>query len=158
MCVFIGYSSMHKGYKCLDRTTGKIYISRDVIFDESRFPFASSSNCPTTCTSHDLVSFPQLEPEITDDHLSRYDLSLLSHNIHAAAGTPFWQGLPNVSISQPLSPSAIEPPFIPVPDKSISEQPTPSPPVIPDLPVPAAASPTVSEQPIPSPPGVTTRS
>jgi hypothetical protein len=38
-CVFLGYSSMHKGYKCLDRATGRIYISRDVIFDETLFPF-----------------------------------------------------------------------------------------------------------------------
>jgi hypothetical protein len=38
-CVFIGYSSIHKGYKCLDVTSGRVYISRDVIFDEGLFPF-----------------------------------------------------------------------------------------------------------------------
>jgi hypothetical protein len=32
---------MHKGFKCLDVSKGRIYISRDVIFDESVFPFAS---------------------------------------------------------------------------------------------------------------------
>jgi hypothetical protein len=31
---------MHKGFKCLDIPTGRIYISRDVIFDEQVFPFA----------------------------------------------------------------------------------------------------------------------
>jgi hypothetical protein len=40
-CAFLGYSNMHKGYKCLDISTGRIYISQDVIFDESIFPFAS---------------------------------------------------------------------------------------------------------------------
>ena len=40
-CVFLGYSSLHKGFKCLDLTTGRIYISRDVVFDEEVFPFAS---------------------------------------------------------------------------------------------------------------------
>jgi hypothetical protein len=36
-CVFIGYSSLHKGYKCLDMDTGLVYLSRDVIFDEGIF-------------------------------------------------------------------------------------------------------------------------
>jgi hypothetical protein len=34
-CVFVGYSNLHKGYKCLDVANGRIYISRDVIFDET---------------------------------------------------------------------------------------------------------------------------
>jgi hypothetical protein len=32
---------MHKGVKCLDISTGRIYISRDVVFDENVFLFAS---------------------------------------------------------------------------------------------------------------------
>lgn len=32
---------MHKGVKCLDVSTGRVYISRDVVFDESVFPFKS---------------------------------------------------------------------------------------------------------------------
>jgi hypothetical protein len=32
---------MHKGFKCLNPSTDRIYISRDIIFDESVFPFAS---------------------------------------------------------------------------------------------------------------------
>jgi histone deacetylase 1/2 len=40
-CVFLGYSPLHKGVKCLDVTTGHVYISRDVVFDENVFPFAS---------------------------------------------------------------------------------------------------------------------
>ena len=39
-CVFIGYSAQHKGVKCLDVSTGRVYISRDVVFDETKFPFA----------------------------------------------------------------------------------------------------------------------
>lgn len=40
-CVFVGYSNSHKGFKCLDPTEWRIYISRDVVFDEHVFPFAS---------------------------------------------------------------------------------------------------------------------
>jgi hypothetical protein len=40
-CVFLGYSAMHKGVKCLDVQTGRIYITRDVMFDETVFPFQS---------------------------------------------------------------------------------------------------------------------
>jgi histone deacetylase 1/2 len=39
-CVFLGYSHMHKGVKCLDVNSGLVYISRDVVFDETVFPFA----------------------------------------------------------------------------------------------------------------------
>ncbi|KAM1666352.1 hypothetical protein ACFX14_045629 [Malus domestica] len=43
-CVFLGYSLQHKGYRCLDPTTQRIYISRHVQFNENRFPFLSSSS------------------------------------------------------------------------------------------------------------------
>jgi hypothetical protein len=39
--VFLGYSNLHKGYKCLDISTGRLYISRDIVFDETVFPFTS---------------------------------------------------------------------------------------------------------------------
>jgi hypothetical protein len=39
VCVFLGYPSMHKGYRCLDFSTQKIIISHHVVFDETIFPF-----------------------------------------------------------------------------------------------------------------------
>jgi hypothetical protein len=39
--VFLGYSNLHKGFKSLDPSEGRVYISRDVMFDETIFPFAS---------------------------------------------------------------------------------------------------------------------
>ena len=37
--IFIGYSVGHRGYKCLDVSTGKIFVSRHVVFDESLYPY-----------------------------------------------------------------------------------------------------------------------
>ena len=37
-CVFLGYSDSFKGYKCMS-STGQIYISRHVVFNEQGFPF-----------------------------------------------------------------------------------------------------------------------
>ena len=39
-CVFLGYSSQPKGVKCPDISTGRVYISRDVVFNETKFPFS----------------------------------------------------------------------------------------------------------------------
>jgi hypothetical protein len=39
--VFLRYSNLHKGLKCLDPKEGHVYISRDIVFDENVFPFAS---------------------------------------------------------------------------------------------------------------------
>jgi hypothetical protein len=32
---------MHKGFKCLDVASGQVYISRDVVFYETIYPFAN---------------------------------------------------------------------------------------------------------------------
>jgi hypothetical protein len=38
-CVFLGYPTSHKGYRCLNLVTQQLIISRHVIFDETVFPF-----------------------------------------------------------------------------------------------------------------------
>jgi len=50
-CVFLGYSPSHKGYKCLS-SEGRLYISKDVIFNESSFPYTSLF--PSTSTSQSV--------------------------------------------------------------------------------------------------------
>jgi hypothetical protein len=46
LCVFLGYSADHKGYRCLDLHSNRIIVSRHVVFDESSFPFANMSTSP----------------------------------------------------------------------------------------------------------------
>jgi len=50
-CIFIGYSSNHKGFQCLDPSSRRVYISRNVIFDEEQFPAHSIITGPASCVS-----------------------------------------------------------------------------------------------------------
>ncbi|KAK9131646.1 hypothetical protein Scep_011174 [Stephania cephalantha] len=63
-CIFL-YSSQHKGYKCLS-PSGKVYITRNVVFHENDFPYHSlvaAESIPTTSSSHEsTTSFPLLVP------------------------------------------------------------------------------------------------
>ena len=62
--MLLGYSLSHKGYKCLS-SSGRIYISKDVFFNELRFPytdlFPSSSNSTKKFDSYFILS-PNLSP------------------------------------------------------------------------------------------------
>ena len=52
-CVFLGYSLLQKGYKCLHLPSGHVYFSRDVLFNEDVFTFARpcSTNFQSMSTS-----------------------------------------------------------------------------------------------------------
>jgi hypothetical protein len=61
--VFLGYSNLHKGYKCLDVANGRVYISRDVVFDEYVFPFSElNPNAGAQLKSDVMPLHPTLAP------------------------------------------------------------------------------------------------
>jgi hypothetical protein len=55
LCVFLGYSSEHKGYRCLELQSNRIIISRHVIFDKSFFPFSNMSSTPMAPSTLDFL-------------------------------------------------------------------------------------------------------
>lgn len=65
-CVFLGYPFGTKGYKLLDLTTNTIFISWDVIFHESIFPFhQSTSSSPHSIETPLPVFHPLLFPALS---------------------------------------------------------------------------------------------
>jgi hypothetical protein len=66
--VFLGYSLDHKGYRCLDLSSHRTLISRHVVFDESTFPYSSTTTPPSSDPDLDLFTlFPTdvvVEPPI----------------------------------------------------------------------------------------------
>ena len=66
-CLFLGYSSSHKGYKCL--SSGKVYISKDVLFNELRFPYFDLFPTSTSSVTN-LDSYFSLNPNLSPPSVS----------------------------------------------------------------------------------------
>jgi hypothetical protein len=69
VCSLIQFTSV----KCLDPSTGRVYISRDVVFDESVFSFASLNPNAGRRLQKDILLFPTHTSSTSGDaHIDDY--------------------------------------------------------------------------------------
>ncbi|XBI39323.1 hypothetical protein VPH35_124123 [Triticum aestivum] len=60
-CMFLGYPPDHRGYRCFDPVTRRVFTSRHVVFHETVFPFARTSPDDTTPLPPPASSPPVLQ-------------------------------------------------------------------------------------------------
>jgi hypothetical protein len=66
----LGYSNLHKGFKCLDPSSGRVYISCDVTFDENIFPFSELNPNAGRCLREEISLLTNGELQ-SNDHVIR---------------------------------------------------------------------------------------
>jgi hypothetical protein len=106
-CLFIGYSSTQKGYRCLDPKDNRVYISRHVIFDETHFPAKERpALTPPAVDPPPGVAIP-LPPGISTSSVSPLNTSVdLDFSASPTSSDPVSEPAISDSLSSPnLSPS-----------------------------------------------------
>ncbi|KAJ9565690.1 hypothetical protein OSB04_001656 [Centaurea solstitialis] len=112
-CVFLGYPSNHRGYKCLDLHTHKIFINRHVHFEESIFPYQIRS--PTTTSSYDFLSppiHPLLWSHISQPNPHQPDAQPTSNTTPPSSTIPTTQAISTARTSTTTNPTPPNPPPI----------------------------------------------
>lgn len=100
-CVYLGLSPYHKGYKCLS-SEGKVYVLKDVIFNQTKFPYpyiihlTSNINTSGFVKSSQLTIIPttQLPLFINQNSTLRFDPTInheQSTQLNFANHTNTWQ-------------------------------------------------------------------
>ena len=125
-CIFIGYSHDHKGYNCLDPSTGKIYTSRHVQFDETNFPYQVITSTSTPPPQFPVFRDPYTPP--TPASTSPLSPTISSNSTPAT--------LPSSTVTPPSNPSNTATHTFSR-DAHIPSQPPPSNTIIPNHPPPS---------------------
>lgn len=118
--VFIGYSPSHHGYCFLHLPTGRIYVSRHILFYEEKFPFAEHKHVQAPNSSNSQIPLPTYirsihpTPFITPSHVSpitsndTFDHAPISPNPSISTIEP------NISQSQTNTPLMLTPSISPL--------------------------------------------
>lgn len=89
-CIFLGYSDMYKGYRCLHIASQKVYFSRHVVFHEDQFPFQNgySSDLFPSIAATQFSEFLTVSSHISNkDPTTSHIVGLSSDAIHMSSET-----------------------------------------------------------------------
>ena len=118
----MGYSANHRGYRCLDPISNRVYISRNVVFDETSFP------------AQDMVSPSFIQVRASNESVSSF-LQHLGYCVetNSCAGTssqppPCSPSTATVSMDLNMTPPS--PPFV---QESMSPPSSPMAPIVHDI-------------------------
>jgi hypothetical protein len=109
-CIFIDYPYATKGYKLYNLQTKSVFVSRNVIFHENIFPFASPSLLPSL--AHDPVSasfpIPFDDPSFVVSPNLSSDLHVFPHTspIVYDSASPIADSIPIISDFPPIDSTA----------------------------------------------------
>ncbi|RVW13880.1 hypothetical protein CK203_079395 [Vitis vinifera] len=85
-CIFIGYCSNQKGFRCYDPSSRRVYISRNVIFDEVVFPARVQS--PLMDFGSNITSTGNSLPFLHSSHSHIFPSSSPSSSVSPPHTTP----------------------------------------------------------------------
>ena len=110
-CIFLGYSLRHKGYQCLNPISGRLYISRDVVFEEKIFPFSVPNN---SCTSDTSQAYPSSTPTLTHIPTSLFFPNAPQSTHHTPSLSPHMNLPPATTLPYPTHPTQFLSPHMPL--------------------------------------------
>ena len=129
-CIFIGYASHYKGYKCFNPLTGRIYISRHVVVHEHEFRYLEFIQNPSSTIFCSPIPLPECLVELSSPTLTIPYVAQFSpmsgpcseapvQALHFASNPSLTLAQPTSSLT-PASPSSAQPlgPILPSPSPS----------------------------------------
>ena len=111
-CIFLGYHTSYKRFRCLDLVSHRVFITRHARFDETVFPFSSSSMQHSSAIS-DYVAFHDPIPFLPA-------IAVTNSSIGPPSPLPVTSSMPckkcALDLSSPHSPSSLVP-SVPAPQE-----------------------------------------